>query len=96
LTDDDYRALVEQAHQVSELTRHPGWAVLLDYLRFSEGALAKRQVQVLQGGARSFDDYQNRIGWIQGVQYAIDAPDRLEKQVQVAAQNRAAVEDDGA
>ena len=77
MTDDEYRALQEQAHQVDELTRHPGWDVLLDYLRFGDAALAKRQIQVLQGAAKTYPDYLHRVGWIEGVQFAIDAPDRL-------------------
>ena len=92
MNDDALRALVEQAHQINELTQHPGWDVLLDYLRFSEGALAKRQVQLLQGGAKTFDDYQRRIGFIEGVQYAIDAPERLQTTVDTLRSRLAEIE----
>ena len=94
LTEDEYRALVEQAHQVYELTQHPGWEVFLDYLRFSDGALAARQVQLLKGAARTWEDYQHRTGFIAGVQYAIDAPERLEQQRTNAAKMVAATQED--
>ena len=88
MTDDEYRALQEQAHQINELTRHPGWEVFLDFLRFSPAALAKRQIQLLQGAAKTFPDYTQRVGWIEGVQFAIDAPERVQALVNNEADRR--------
>lgn len=70
-SDDDYRALQEQAHLLNELTRHPGWPVLIDFLEtISRGA----KKQVLNGYLDSIGAYKSVTGELVGIHKAIDAP----------------------
>jgi hypothetical protein len=46
MTDDDLRALQEQAHMLYELSEHPGWAVYVDYL---ETVTRSQKMAVLNG-----------------------------------------------
>lgn len=82
MTDEDFRALQEQALQVSELVSHPGWDVLVDFVRFSPGlSIALRQNELLNGGVKSWEDYQKKTGWLEGSDFVIDANNRLQKMV---------------
>lgn len=74
---DELRALQEQAHQLQELTKHPGWAVLEDYAVRSPFGTATRQTGLLNGGAKSYDDYQKQTGWLSGVYFVLHAPQRV-------------------
>lgn len=84
MTEDEARALVEQAFQVSELAKHPGWDVLVDCVRFAGGGAARRQIDLINGSAKDFTDYSRRVGWLEGVEYALKTPERLAKQAETA------------
>lgn len=84
MTEDEARALVEQAFQVNELTRHPGWDVFVDCIRFAGGGAARRQMDLISGGAKDFTDYGRRVGWLEGVEYALKTPERLQQQALTA------------
>lgn len=81
MDDELFRALQEQSHHLLELTKHPGWEVFVDYLRFAPDGGAVRQNQLVNGGAKDFNDYSLRVGWLKGVQYAIDAPSSVQQKV---------------
>jgi hypothetical protein len=70
-SDDDYRALQEQAHLLNELTRHPGWPVLVDFLEVISRAA---KLRVLNGKLDSIDAYKSVTGELVGIHKAIDAP----------------------
>lgn len=91
MEDDDYRALIEQAHQVRELTKHPGWDVFVDYLRFGGGGAARKQHDLVNGAAKDYVDYSRIVGWLDGVDYAINAPERLDAQTELERKRRAEV-----
>lgn len=56
---------------LQELTRHPGWPVLVDFLEtVSIGA----KKQVLNGYINSIDAYKSVTGELVGIHKAIDAP----------------------
>lgn len=69
--DDDYRALQEQAHQLNELTRHPGWAVLVDFMETISRAA---KLRVLNGGIDNLDAYKSITGELVGIHKVLDAP----------------------
>lgn len=79
LEEQATRELLERAHQINQLTQHPGWAVFCDYLI---ALTTPVQVAVLEGKVRSEEDYRERVGFIRGVRTAMLAPDRLAGQVQ--------------
>ena len=71
LNDEEYRALQEQSHLLAELTRHPGWPVLVDFLEVISRGAKKR---VLNGNLDSIDAYKSVTGELVGIYKAIDAP----------------------
>lgn len=78
LTDDERRVLIENAFQVKQLTQHPGWPVLMDFV-VNAGGLRAWQTAVLGGGAKTTESYQHMVGKIQGCEHVINAPERIQK-----------------
>lgn len=78
-SDEDYRALQEQAHMLDELTRHPGWAVLVDFLEVISRA---QKLRVLNGNIDSHDSYKSITGELVGIHKAIDAPKVVAKMLE--------------
>lgn len=76
LSEDEKRELIENDFQVQQLTQHPGWAVLLDFV-VNAGGLRAWQTAVLNGGAKTTEAYQHMVGKIQGCEHVINAPDRI-------------------
>lgn len=71
MNDDEYRALQEQSHLLTELTRHPGWPVLVDFLMVISDSAKRR---VLNGHMDSIDAYKSVTGELVGIHKAVDAP----------------------
>lgn len=71
MNDDEYRALQEQSHLLTELTRHPGWPVFVDFLEVISRSAKRR---VLNGQLDSHDTYKAVTGELVGIHKAIDAP----------------------
>jgi len=79
MNDETYRALVEQSHQLQELTRHPGWPVFQDYLLTVVQAPITRSI--VNGGAKDFEEYKERTGFCKGITRALNVPDEVGEQV---------------
>lgn len=77
MTDDQYRDLIESAHQLSELQMHPGWAVWNNHLHRRIEAKKREML----AGKDTLEAYRYTAGWIEGCQYALDATGELERQV---------------
>ena len=73
MTQDELRALIEQHHQLDELTKHPGWEVLTDYVLHGPAGSAKRQHRIVNGGVQSYEDYVRECGWLAGAHHVLDA-----------------------
>lgn len=84
MTEEEKRELQERAHLVEELTKHPGWEVLVDLAHFGPGGSATHQRQVISG-VKDWDDYQVAVGIIRGIHHVTEAPDRLKRMVAEAA-----------
>lgn len=85
--EDVVRGLIEQAHLLDELTRHPGWEVLEDFcLRGPQGS-AKKQTALINGAARTLEEYKERVGELKGIHFVLDAPKAVD-QLAVAARLR--------
>lgn len=71
MTDDDFRALQESAHLLSELTSHPGWTEL-------HGLVIEKMrpetTRLLNGRANTFEEYHHQTGKLVGMQDVIDIP----------------------
>ena len=83
MTEDEKRELIERAHQLNELTRHPGWEILSDLVYFGPGGSSTHQRKIVTGSA-NWDEYQRDVGFIRGIHHVIEAPDRLETMVRNA------------
>jgi hypothetical protein len=76
LTEDEYRVLVEQAHQVYEMTKHPGWSLLVDYLHMK---MKGDKLKVLNNDCQDLDEYRKIAGKLVGIHFVIDAVDAMQK-----------------
>lgn len=85
MTDEDFRALQEQAHLVDELTSHTGWQVLVDYWH-AETKNSKHAV--LNGNVASIEKYKALTGELIGVYKVLDTPIRLNGMVEGEAKRR--------
>jgi len=74
VTPDQLRDLQELAHQLDELTRHPGWQVFVNYAQFGDGMMSAQQARVLNGSCKSPEEYQRWTGWIAGSQAVLNIP----------------------
>ena len=74
MTEDELRELQELAHKLEELTRHPGWPVLVDYAHFGDGMQQSRQKYLLGGLCKTPEEYQKYVGWVSGSQSVLDIP----------------------
>jgi hypothetical protein len=89
MDDETFRALVEQSHQLHELTSHPGWAVLVDRMHVVMNP-AKRKI--LNGNSDSFDDYLKMTGFLTGIHRVLDMHDEIGEMVVSERQKRAEIE----
>lgn len=76
--EKDLRDLIERAYQLEELTRHPGWPLLVDLVT---AATVTRQKIILSGACKSLEDYAQQTGWIKGAQAALVAPHRMQQRL---------------
>lgn len=76
------RALIEQAHQLNELTKHPGWAILMDYANYQVMAPVKKRI-LNDTNIVDIAEYKRIAGFVIGVHRALDIP----KEVQALADN---------
>lgn len=68
--------VVEAAHRIRKIQEHPDWQVLENEVkRQIDGA---RQF-LLNGYAKSMEDYYSRSGWIQGAEFVLYTADRLDE-----------------
>lgn len=75
---DQIRQLQEQAAQIQELTRHPGWEFLADYII---ALTTKQQQYVLTGRCTDERDYARRTSYVKGMLDVLEAPSKLQQQV---------------
>ena len=83
MTEDEKRELIERAHQLNELTRHPGWEILGSMYFGKDGFLTHAKRRVISGSP-SWDEYQKDVGFIRGIHHIFDAPEREELKVRNA------------
>jgi len=86
MDDNELRELQERAHQIRELAKHPSWALLTDYC--STVINAKNRF-LLNGGAKTIEDYRADAGWISGAMFVLNAADHLDQQVATQVSLRA-------
>jgi hypothetical protein len=85
MNDAELRELVERAYQIRELQQTEGWILLKDYVA---SQVQHKNRWLLNGHARSLEEYRAEAGWVQGAMFVLEAADRLDEQV-AAARERA-------
>ena len=76
---DDLRDLIERNAAVQEMTQHPGWMLLQDYMREQQAA---KQHWLIVGNADSMEEYNKVTGWLAGVAATLNAPLTLDAQTE--------------
>lgn len=71
LSDDELRALQEDAHMLEELTRHAGWQVFVGYCHAIMDGDKRR---VLAGAVSDPLEYRAVTGRLVGIHDALNAP----------------------
>ena len=59
---------------IDQLTKHPGWPVMVDWLHTRMDPLKK---QILNGGIDSHDAYLEATGYCKGIHEILDAPKKV-------------------
>lgn len=77
--DDPIRQLIEDAHQLQELTRHPGWQVLT---RLSGKDIEAWQTRMNSGKFKSLEEYKFCAGWLDGARQLLDVPATVQRQLE--------------
>lgn len=93
MTDDEFRELIEMSHAINELTRQPGWTYLIDRAVHS---ISAKQRNVLGGSVSSLEDYKKNIGWLEGANFVITIPERVDGEIRAARAERAERDADAA
>jgi len=71
--------LIKRNAAVQEMTNHPGWALLEDYMREQQAA---KQHYLILGNADSMEEYNKVTGWLAGVAATLNAPTTLDSQTE--------------
>jgi hypothetical protein len=91
LEEQAARELLERAHQIAQLSQHPGWSVYCDYLVAQTISL---QTRILDGRCTSFEDYKEKTGRVAGIRLALEAPNKLDEQIRVMREQAALAEEE--
>lgn len=78
MEEGELRDLIERTHQIRDMTSHPGWAFLQDYL---VALTTKHQRRILSGYCRDIESYRAETGYVKGLQAALEAPDKLQDRI---------------
>lgn len=88
MSDDLDRNLVEVAHLLRELTEHPGWLVLQE---IAEQQTRRETSYLLEGRAKTHDDYKSKAGWVSGALWVLAVPEAAQRELDADGQKRRAV-----
>lgn len=78
MDEAELRDLQERAHQIRELTKTSGWELLRDYVAT---VLNAKNRGLLNGNAKTLEDYRADAGFISGAQFVLGAADELEARI---------------
>ena len=72
------RELQEVQVRIQKLTENPDWPVLVAYVR---GKVEAEQKWLMNGHAKTVEDYRGKAGWVAGAMYVLEAPARVVEEV---------------
>ncbi len=71
MTDDELAAVIEQSYQLNDLTNHPGWPILVDFVQ--SVILAPQKKKLLGGTISNFEEYKRWAGFCSGAERVLEA-----------------------
>lgn len=80
------------SHEVQEMTKHPGWTYLVDR---SNVTRSSKQKSILNGNAKTVEEYKEMTGWLDGANFIISLPARLHGEVESLRIERAELAQQG-
>jgi hypothetical protein len=86
MEEGELRELQERAHRIRTLTSSPDWTLLKDYCSTIINA---KNRHLLNGNAKTIEDYRADAGWISGAMFVLNAADHLDAQLETQMQLRA-------
>ena len=78
MDDDEFRDLQERSALIEEISRHPGWDMLVDRAHVT---LASMQQSIINGRLNR-SDYKNRCGFVEGAFFVLHLPDKVRKELE--------------
>ena len=79
MNDAELADLVERQHRIKKLTETEDWKLLVDYCA---SQINSQQAYLMNGYAKTVEEYRGKAGWVQGAQFVLSAPERLAEQIQ--------------
>lgn len=73
-------------HEVQEMTKHPGWTYLIDRAAVN---ISAKQRSVLNGSAKSVEEYKALTGWLDGATFIVNLPERMNQDLEQTRSARA-------
>lgn len=79
MNDTEFRELGERAYALQTLKNHPGWEVLAREVEARAGA---KNRWLLNGNAKTLEDYRGEAGWVNGARDVLALADSLAEQIE--------------
>lgn len=86
---DDAAKETEIAYQLRQLTEHPAWSLLAGICSARAAAF---EAILLNGKARSLEEYREHAGYARGIRYVLDLPAAQETYARELENERAAAQ----
>ena len=77
---DDLQQAIEDAFQLDELQKHPGWVIYTRYLR---EWLEQHEARLMSGHIDDLQEYKLVAGRTDGIRQALQIPEAAQKKVDV-------------
>jgi len=84
--ENELRELQERAHRIRQLQSGPEWELLCDYC---STVINAKNRHLLNGNAKSIEEYRADAGWISGAMFVLNAADHLDQQLETQIQLKA-------
>lgn len=91
MSADELRLLQERAAMVEEMTASHGWPLLLDRARVT---IVAKQTRIVQGKCADHEDYVRETAFLDGVEWMISLPQRIQMELELHLGSLAEDEDE--
>jgi hypothetical protein len=85
MNENELRELQERAHRIRQLQSGPDWELLKDYC---STVINAKNRGLLNGNAKTIEDYRADAGWISGAMFVLNAADHLDQQLETQMEIR--------